>query len=408
MRIAVVHPYPVSSVAVGGVTRVYELVRYLAGRGHSVTVLTHAPAKGAAPDQTLTALGVEQQAFRLPRASPAQKLAWWFDAEPYFVHRNVNPELTRALAVLDRAAPFDAVHLELAYMAPCLSGVGRHAVRVLAEQEVMSQVMARLRRLPWRDRTVYERLAPLMAAKVHRFERQALCSFDLLYGITPADRDALQAACGRPAAVFPHIVAADRFAPPARHEEVAGAVVFVGNFDHRPNLHGAKWFVDAVWPALRALHPLARFTVVGPAMPKEVRRRFEARGVEVAGYAPDIAAVYRSAAVVVAPLLSGGGMRGKVLEAFAAGCAVVGTSMSFEGIACTSSVHCTVADDPAAFAAAIARYATTPTLRAAHGAAARQLVVERYDGAAVFGRYEVDLERAVAERQSPSHRRTIA
>jgi glycosyltransferase involved in cell wall biosynthesis len=408
MKIAVVHPYPVHAAAVGGVTRVYELARFLAARRHEVTILTHEADGHAGADQALAALGVRQLAFPLPTATRVKKLSWWLTPEPYFVSRNVNPALTEALTALDRAAPFDVVHLELAYMFPCLSGVGPRATRVLAEQEVMSQAMARLRRIPWRDRTLYEKVAPLAAAKVRRFEHNALRQFDLLYGITPTERDELQKAAGRPVAVFPHVVVANRFAADPARPRCGSQVLFIGNFGHRPNLHAATWFVEQVWPLVRAEHPDARFTVVGPGLSQAAQARLAAPGVELTGYAPDIQALYQQAGVVVTPLHSGGGMRGKVLEAFAAGCAVVGTAMSFEGIRGVSGVHCETADEPRSFADAVIRYASTPALRTAHGAAARQLVRDYYDAARVFARYEAELQRAVDERQSHHDHRTIA
>jgi glycosyltransferase involved in cell wall biosynthesis len=407
MRIAIVHPYPVHAAAVGGVTRVYELARFLAARRHHVTVLTHAPAHPGG-DRAPAAPGVEHHAFPLPEATPLKKLAWWFDAQPYFVRRNVNPALTQALTAMDRARPFDVVHLELAYMLPALSGVGAQAVRVLAEQEVMSTVLARLGRVPWRDRTLYEKVAPLAAAKVQRFEQDALRQFDLLYGITATERDLLQSAAGKPAAIFPHIVATERFAPAARAERCAGQVLFVGNFAHRPNLHAATWFVEHAWPLIGSRRPGARFTIVGPGLSQAARARLAAPGVEVAGYAPDLAACYRRAEVVVTPVHSGGGMRGKVLEAFASGCAVVGTAMSFDGIACTPGVHCSAADRAPQFAEAVIRYLASARLRESHGAAACQLVREHYDAPRVFARYEADLEQAVKERQARASRRAIA
>jgi polysaccharide biosynthesis protein PslH len=397
MKIAIVHPYQVHAAAIGGTSRVFELTRFLARR-HSVSVYTHADTVPAPICPTLTAAGVEQYIFPLPRPSRLAQVRWLADrSSPYYVRRNINPAMAAALTAA--AGSVDVVHLELGYMTPAIEKMSGAVVRCLAEQEVMPMMLERLGRVAWADRSAYERAAPLMRERAVRFDARTLPAFDVLYGITARDAQYLAAAANKPVAVLPHVVALSRFTAAGQEEQDPATVLFVGNFSHRPNVHAARWFIREIWPRVRASVDGARCDIVGAGMDAELSRALAAPGVTATGYQPDLAACYRHATVVVNPMISGGGMRGKVLEAMASAAAIVSTTVGVEGIAAVSGLHCTVADDAAAFGEAVAVYLNNPMLRRVHGNAARRLVAQHYDAPAVFARLESDYEEAVAARR---------
>jgi glycosyltransferase involved in cell wall biosynthesis len=402
MNIAIVHPYPVHDRAVGGTTRVYQLVQFLARR-HRVSVFTH-DAEGAAGAETqLARQGIIHRSFPRPSATPRLKFEWLTDPQtPYYVHFNQNPALAAALRVADAKDAFDVVHVELGYMAPLIEGLGPHVVRSLAEQEAMPLVIGRLRHIPVTKRTRYEQLAVFTAAKVAAFDRRTLPGFDLLYGITAGERDYLSQIAQGPAAVLPHVVTLSRFPADASEERAPATILFVGNFQHRPNVHAAEWFVRKAWPIVRARVAAASFEIVGAGVDRQLASNLAGPGVMVRGYQDDLAACYRHATVVVTPVHSGGGMRGKVLEAFAAGCASVSTMTGLEGIAAQPGEHCLTGETPEAFADAVTGYLQNPALRRAHGTAARALVAAHYDAPAVFARLEQDFEHAVRLRANTS------
>jgi polysaccharide biosynthesis protein PslH len=397
MNIAIVHPYQIHAGAVGGSTRVFELARFLARR-HRVAVYTHADGTGNAGCPVLAEMGVEQHLFPLPRPSRPMQARWLLDPDtPYYVHRNRNAAMATALAAA--ADSIDVVHLELGYLAPAIERMGAGVVRGLTEQEVMPLMLERLGRVPWRERDLYERIAPLMRERAVRFDRRTLPAFDLVYGITANDSAYLGAAARRRAAILPHVVSMSRFAAATPHEQLPATVLFVGNFAHRPNVHAACWFMRDIWPRVAAQVPTARCEFVGPGVDPALQRRLAAPTTVIAGYQQDLAACYRRATVVVNPVVSGGGMRGKVLEAMASATALVSTTVGIEGVAAMSGSHCTVADDAGAFAEAILAYLTNPLLRRAHGEAARRLVAQHYDAPVVFARLESDYQAAVDDRR---------
>lgn len=115
---------------------------------------------------------------------------------------------------------------------------------------------------------------------------------------------------------------------PAR--ELPGTILFVGAFHHPPNRDAASWLAREILPAVRARHPAARLRIVGSGPTPEVRA-LAGPGVELVADAPSVLPHLEEAAVVMAPVRTGGGMRMKVLQAMAAGKAVVTTPRGTEG-----------------------------------------------------------------------------
>lgn len=138
-------------------------------------------------------------------------------------------------------------------------------------------------------------------------------------------------------------------------DPVGGAppsVLFVGNFIHPPNVDAAEHLVRDIFPAVQAHAPEVRLYIVGDQPPARLRQMGN-DGVIVTGLVPDVRPYLDKATVVVAPLRIGGGMRVKVLEALAAGKAVVAYGLAMEGLNVSDGQHAFVAADDKEFAAGI-------------------------------------------------------
>jgi glycosyltransferase involved in cell wall biosynthesis len=179
---------------------------------------------------------------------------------------------------------------------------------------------------------------------------------------------------------------------PAR--EQPGAVLFSGTFAHLPNRDAARWLAGEIMPAVRARDPRARLRIVGSAPPAEVLG-LAGDGVEVIADAPSMEPHLEEAAVVVAPVRSGGGMRMKVLEAMARRKAVVTTSLGAEGFASLEPrLPLRLADDSEGIAAAIAALLSDDSERRELGRQAREFAERHHSPAAWAQRLETVYEEA--------------
>ena len=150
-------------------------------------------------------------------------------------------------------------------------------------------------------------------------------------------------------------------------------LAFSGNLAYHPNVSAVRFFHGEIWPMLRDRWPLLTWRLIGKN-PHIVERLIngDAR-IELSGPVDDAIRELAAARVVVVPLLAGSGTRFKVIEAWAAGRAVVTTSIGAEGLPARHGENLLIADDPRNFADAVSLLLTSPDLRAKIGVTGRAL-----------------------------------
>ncbi len=131
-------------------------------------------------------------------------------------------------------------------------------------------------------------------------------------------------------------------------------LVFVGGFQHPPNVDGALWLLDDIFPLIRIELPDVRLHLIGSKMPDELSGRSDP-GVIAHGFVADLEPYMTGCRVSVAPLRYGAGVKGKVNQAMSYGLPVVATSCATEGMRTEHEVDILVADDARAFAAEVIR-----------------------------------------------------
>jgi polysaccharide biosynthesis protein PslH len=424
--------------------RIYQLVRGLAEH-HDVTCLSFAPDAAAeramAPLQRICRVVT----VRGPDGRSLRRRAWTTLASPLpdMALRNASSPYTQALRALLATERFDIVQGESIEMAGYLLEVvsaehnvlnsNRHHSSKLKTQnpklvldqfntEYLLQKRAALQSLraafPPSLRNPQASLQSLAAGmysivqwrKLAGYEARVMRRCDLVLAVAAEDGDALRTlAPGTSVGVVPNGVDSGFFSRAAMARERAGPIVlgdatlvFSGTLDFRPNVDAVTWFARAVLPLLRARRPETRLLVVGKRPAPALRELAAAGLIVLTGEVPDARpyiagmvfggdqeAYGQARAVYVVPMRIGGGVRLKLLEAFALEAPVVSTTMGAEGVAgLRSGEHCLLADDPAEFAAAVLRLLDDRTLCRQLGAAGRSLVRERYDWQVIVPRLE--------------------
>ncbi len=155
-------------------------------------------------------------------------------------------------------------------------------------------------------------------------------------------------------------------------------ILFLGSFRHAPNQEALQWFVGGVLPLILAAEPEARFVVVG-SDPPPPHALHPPESIDFVGFVDDIREPLAQYAVFVCPILSGSGVRVKLLEAFAAGIPVVSTRLGAEGLTDKDGEICALADDPRGFADHVLDLLRDPAKAAAMATRARAEVVAKRD-----------------------------
>ncbi len=150
-------------------------------------------------------------------------------------------------------------------------------------------------------------------------------------------------------------------------------LVFVGGYAWQPNVDGVLWFAKDIWPHIYRAVPDAVFSVVGSNPTAEINNLKDVPGINVVGYVPDTAPFLNRAAISIAPLRFGGGMKGKVNEAMAYGVPVVTTSVGAQGFDARSGEHLIIEDDTIKFAQACIDLLNDPQKQRRIGLAGQEL-----------------------------------
>lgn len=243
--------------------------------------------------------------------------------------------------------------------------------------------------------------ALLLRGEALRYRRhllRLLPRYRAAIAVSTIEADELRRSAGIPIWVIPTGVdtAATR---PAPEQEGPPRLVFTGTLGYPPNSQGICWFADQAWPEVLRLLPDARLDVVGRAPPASVLALDEREGITVVGPVPVMAPHYARAHAVVVPILTGAGIRVKIVEAMAAGRAIVSTSLGYEGLPFVQpGRHLLVADDPHDFAMAAVRLLTQAALRRDIAANARALAEQHYDWRGLGDEQEAVLRAVVQQR----------
>lgn len=360
-------PLPANS---GGKLRSAAVLRRLAAVGD---VVLCAFDDGQADREALDALGVDVRA--VPWRPPGRRaLTGLARTGTVSAARFWDPALARQVAAALAEAPTDVLQVEYGHLAPYLS-LGTARRRVLDLHNVEHDLMRSRARSATGARAAAARAEAVL---LRRLERRALRVADAV--VVVSERDARRLP-GRAARVLlcPNGWDASPPLPPAE----APVVVFVALLGWGPNAEAARWLVREVWPHVRRHRPDARLRLVGRAPGPDVRA-LAGGDVEVVPDVADVRPYLREARVAVAPLLSGGGTRLKILEALDAGRPVVATTVGCEGLEDLVGAGVVAVDTPAEFGAEVARLLDDPARAAALAELGRRVVAGEYSWDAVL------------------------
>jgi GT2 family glycosyltransferase/glycosyltransferase involved in cell wall biosynthesis len=392
LRVLFVSPYPICPPIHGGGVFMYQTVRELARLSelHLIVLLDYPHQLKPHEELERICASVEY----IVRLEGRQKA--FGSLEPHAVREFRNSDLAWLIHRQIYTRRIDVLQLEYTVMGQ-YAGEFRHIPSILFEHDIYFQSIAR--RLPYMTNFVERTQARWEYLRSLRYELRLLPKPDRVQ------------VCSRENAAY---IAS--FLPRLRGRIDDGfragidtslydlrlngrepfTMLFLGSFQHLPNQEALQWFVRRVLPLVIAREPRARLIVIGSDPPPR-HSLPEAQAIKLIGFVEDVREPLARYSLFVCPILSGSGVRVKLLESFAAGIPVVSTRLGAEGLAEADGKICALADDPESFAERVLDLLWNPDKAAAMAERARAEVVARRD-MRVMTRQLVECYRAEVDR----------
>ncbi len=403
LRVLFVSPYPICPpVHGGGVFMLHtlkELARY--AEVHLIALLDKEEERAAHEELRPYCASMEFLVRPHGRSAAASLV-------PHAVREFANADLAWLIHRQIRQKRIDVIQLEYTPLAQ-YHGRYRNLLCVLFEHDIYFQSLGRALResrgLMWKAQAAFEYLRALRyeLRTLPKLDRVQVCSREnreYLLSFLPALADRVDD--GQRAGIDTRLYP---FRPDGREPDT---MLFLGSFRHLPNQAALQWFVREVLPRVLAQRPSARLIVVGSDPPPRYGLSGPLEAIELRGRVEDVREPLSRYAVFVCPILSGSGVRVKLLEAFASGIPVVSTRLGAEGLAREDGEFCALADDPDSFARRVVEILSDPAGARAMVERARREVVENWDSAVITERLAACYREALQAKRGAQTRLTCA
>lgn len=378
-------PYPAGE---GGPMAMNSIVKGLIGAGHNVKILAVNSEKYHIKEEDIPKSYKKETNIELVDVDlsikPIAAFKNLFTDKSYHVERFISDNFKNKLIEILKNNKYDIVQLEMIYMAPYIETIREHsdATIVLRAHNV--------EHLIW-DRIAKKTKFPLkrwylnhLVRTLRKYEMDVINKVDGIAAITYRDATFFRGETAVPVIDIPFGVNPDEFNP-AYEVKDNPTLYHIGSMNWMPNEEGIRWFLSNVWDKVAKRNPDLQLNLAGRNMPKWLLR-LKKRNVNIVGEVPDAKEFVKNNDIAVVPLLSGSGIRIKIIESMAMGKTVVTTMVGAEGIQYSEYENIIIADSPSKMVEVICKIVKEPQEAQRIGCNARRLVEDIYDNKKIIER----------------------
>ena len=347
------NPFPAND---GESIAILQISKGMVAQGHQVTILAmNTPKHHSEIDELPPGLKAQID-FHFIKVNTSIKIGNALinlcRRNSYHIERFKSIDYQRKLIQLLRETKFDIIQAEGIYLALYLQTIRKYsnAKTILRSHNVEHLIWQRIAR---HTKNPFKKIyLHIQAKRLKTFELNALNQFDGIASISPIDTKIFQSnGCRIPIAdILPGLHIADY--PLSINERPIENCCIFGALDWIPNQEGLSWFINQVWPMVHKQDSNLKLLIAGRNSADWIKK-LDGNGIEFLGELPDAASFYASHNLFLIPLLSGSGIKIKIIEALAYGKTIVATPVAVEGTGLIPGIHLLQADDAKTFAAAI-------------------------------------------------------
>jgi len=360
----------------------HAMISGLLEAGHSVKVLSASTNKYRVDPATIPAEFAKKTRIEFVdidlSLSIAGALAAFISGKSYHVSRFHIKAFAEKLGEILKAETFDIIHIEMLYMASYLDIIRKYskAPVVLRAHNIEHKIWQRIAENC--TNPIKKIYLTHLYKSLKRFEISTLNKLDGIVAITPVDaRNFARITLNRNIISIPFGI--NLAALPREIEQPENAILFhIGSMNWFPNQEGIEWFLKEVWPKISRRIPQLEMHLAGRYMPDWLTK-LSVPGIVVDGEVPDVWEYMHKYSIMVVPLFSGSGIRIKIVEAMAAGKAIITTTIGAEGINFENGRDLLITKDVNTLCDAIYKLYTDSALRSTLGANARKLILADHD-----------------------------
>lgn len=327
-----------------------------------------------------------------------------FSSQSYHIQRFISPDFEKMLIRMLQKEQYDVVQLETLYLAPYIPTIKKYSNAIVSmrahnvEHEIWERITKNTRFFPKKWYLQH------LTKKLKKYEIAQLSDYDVLLAITQRDLDFYKKlGYKNKEVVTPIGIDSRNYLAEDKSFEKPLSISFIGSLDWMPNQEGLQWFLDNAWSKLLERFPKLQLHVAGRNTPE--RMYYNApKNVTIHGEVPDALKFINQHSLMIVPLLSGSGMRVKILEGMALGKVVLTTSVGLEGIDAKNQEEVLIANTPEEFIKAIEFCYQKNGELVQIGQRAQVYVAKEYDNLEI-GRKLVQLYHKITKKPMPQPRR---
>lgn len=302
-----------------------------------------------------------------------------FSKTSFNIDRYYNSEFERLLVTELKNTHYDIIQFEGLLVSLYLSIIRKHSKAKLIYRlhNIENQIWQRLSQQ--KSDPFKKSYLKMHAKRIKNYELLQLNKFDAIAVFTDQDKTTLlEYGTKIPIEILPVGINLAHYKPDFEKTEFP-SLFFLGSLDWLPNREGIEWFLDNFKQELTDGDLRVRFYVAGNDIPERFDDYDVMGKIYIQGEVDDALEFVNSKAIMIVPLLSGGGMRVKIVEGMAMQKCIISTSLGAEGIDFENGVNILIANDQYEFYDAIKHCIADEEFCKQIGLNARKLIEEQHD-----------------------------